>query len=203
MHDLTVLELDALAEIFNISVGRSASALSELTQEPVTMSVPVVHVMPIQRVIELLSPGIGAERLTCVSQMFNGSFSGEAMLMFPENSSLEIVRLMLGSQVPIEQLSEIEQDALNEIGNIILNACFSTIADMLQDTFSCDLPELTVASVEEILRKPESEQTVLFIQIQLALESRSLEGYLAFIMGGESEANLQQALRGFLTGVQG
>lgn len=201
MNELSALELDALAEIFNISVGRSASALSELTQEPVTMSVPVVHVMPIQRVIELLSLGSGADRLTCVSQMFSGSFSGEAMLMFPENSSLEIVRLMLGSQVPIEHLSEIEQDALSEIGNIILNACFSTIADMLQDTFSCALPELTVASVDEILQKPESEQTVLFIQIQLALESQQLEGYLAFIMGGESEANLQLALRGFLAGV--
>lgn len=201
MNELTALELDALAEIFNISVGRSASALSELTQESVSMSVPVVHVMPIKRVIELFSPGIGVERLTCVSQMFNGSFSGEAMLMFPENSSLEIVRLMLGSQVPIEQLSEIEQDALSEIGNIILNACFSTIADMLQDTFSCALPELKVALVDEILEKPENEQTVLFIQIQLALESQSLEGYLAFVMGSESEANLQQALRVFLNGV--
>lgn len=201
MHELSVLELDALAEIFNISVGRSASALSELTQEPVSMSVPVVHIMPIHRVVELFSPGIGGERLTCVSQMFNGSFSGEAMLMFPENSSLEIVRLMLGSQVPIEQLSEIEQDALSEIGNIILNACFSTIADMLANTFSCELPQLTVASVDDVLSKPENEQAVLFIQIQLALESRSLEGYLAFIMGGESESNLQQALRGFLNGV--
>jgi len=123
------------------------------------------------------------------------------MLMFPENSSLEIVRLMLGSQVPIEQISEIEQDALSEIGNIILNACFSTIADMLEDTFSCDLPKLNVAPISEILEKPEGE-SVLFIQIQLALESRSLEGYLAFIMGSESEANLQQALRSFLTGVQ-
>ncbi|WP_028305254.1 chemotaxis protein CheC [Oceanospirillum maris] len=201
MNELTALELDALAEIFNISVGRSASALSELTQEPVAMSVPVVHVMPIQRVIEILSPSIGSERLTCVSQLFSGSFSGEAMLMFPENSSLEIVRLMLGSQVPIEQISEIEQDALSEIGNIILNACFSTIADMLEDTFSCDLPKLNVAPISEILEKPEGE-SVLFIQIQLALESRSLEGYLAFIMGSESEANLQQALRSFLTGVQ-
>lgn len=203
MHELTALELDALAEIFNISVGRSASALSELTQEPVTMSVPIVHVMPAQRIVALFSPSMGAERLTCVSQMFNGSFSGEAMLMFPENSSLEIVRLMLGSQVPVEQLSEIEQDALSEIGNIILNACFATIADMLEDSFSCNLPELTVSCVDDLLRKPESDQTVLFIQIQLALESQSLEGYLAFILSGESEANLQQALRGFLSSVEG
>lgn len=202
MHELTELELDALAEIFNISVGRSASALSELTQESVSMSVPVVHVMPAQRIVALFSPGIGRERLTCVSQVFQGSFSGEAMLMFPENSSLEIVRLMLGSQVPVEQLSEIEQDAMSEIGNIILNACFATIADMLEDSFSCNLPELSVASVDELLKKPQSDQTVLFIQIQLALESSSLEGYLAFVLSGESEANLQQALRGFLSGVE-
>ncbi|OPX56294.1 chemotaxis protein CheC [Oceanospirillum multiglobuliferum] len=201
MKDLSALELDALAEIFNISVGRSASVLSELTGESVTMSVPMVHILSPERVIDLF--GMAHQRLTCISQYFTGSFSGEAMLMFPEQSSLEVVRLMLGSQVPLEQLSEIEQDALSEIGNIILNACFAAIADMLQDDFSCQLPELTVAEVYEILHRGQNGHSVLFIQIQLGLEQRDLEGYLAFLMGSESELMLQKALSVFLTGVQG
>ncbi len=199
MKDLTALELDALAEIFNISVGRSAAVLSELTGEAVTMSVPMVHVLSPERVVDLF--GISHERLTCISQHFSGSFNGEAMLMFPESSSLEVVRLMLGSQVPLEQLSEIEQDALSEIGNIILNACFAGIADMLRDSFSCELPEMMVGGIDDILLQGGSEQKVLFLQIQLGLEQRNLEGYLAFLMGSETESMLHQSLSNFLSGM--
>lgn len=199
MKDLTALELDALAEIFNISVGRSASVLSELTGEVVTMSVPMVHILSSERVVELFA--ISHERLTCISQQFSGSFSGAAMLMFTESSSLEVVRLMLGSQVPLEQLSEIEQDALSEIGNIILNACFAGIADMLRDSFSCELPELMTGDIEHILHSGDNEQKVLFLQIKLGLEQRNLEGYLAFLMGSETESMLQQSLSNFLSGM--
>lgn len=199
MKDLSTLELDALSEIFNISVGRSAAVLSELTGESVGMSVPMVHILSPERVVDLF--GMSEEKLTCISQYFSGAFSGEAMLMFPERSSLEVVRLMLGSQVPLEQLSEIEQDALSEIGNIILNACFAAIADMLQGSFSCDLPEMRVAGIEQILAGGEQDHSVLFLQIQLSLEERNLEGYLAFLMGGESENMLQNALNSFLNGM--
>ncbi|MBB1486636.1 chemotaxis protein CheC [Oceanospirillum sediminis] len=199
MKDLSALELDALSEIFNISVGRSAAVLSELTGESVGMSVPMVHILSPERVVDLF--GFSQEKLTCISQYFSGAFSGEAMLMFPERSSLEVVRLMLGSQVPLEQLSEIEQDALSEIGNIILNACFAAIADMLQGSFSCNLPEMRVAEIDQILAQSGQKQSVLFLQIQLSLEERNLEGYLAFLMGGESENMLQNALSSFLNGV--
>lgn len=199
MKDLTALELDALAEIFNISVGRSASVLSELTGEAVSMSVPMVHILSPDRVVDLF--GVRHERLTCISQFFDGSFSGEAMLMFPERSSLEVVRLMLGSQVPLEQLSEIEHDALSEIGNIILNACFAGIADMLQDSFSCQLPQLQIMGIDDILQQNDPDQRVLFLQIQFGLEQRDLEGYLAFVMGSETESMLQHSLSKFLSGM--
>ena len=41
---------------------------------------------------------------------------------------------------------------------------------------------------------------MLFVQIQLALEQRNLEGYVAFVLGDSSLLNLQQALSHFLDG---
>jgi chemotaxis protein CheC len=200
MFNMSVLELDALGEIFNISVGRAAASLSELTREVVSMSVPLVHILSPQKAIDLLDPEHKL-RITSVSQKFTGSFSGKALLMFPGSSSLEVVRLMLGSQMPLEQLTEMEQDAMSEIGNIILNTCFSTIADMLNESFDCELPQFQISSTQQLLNMDNDHAQVLFVQIQLALEQRNLEGYVAFVMGEASLLNLHNAVTRFLTGV--
>lgn len=197
MSEMTPLELDALGEIFNISVGRAASALSELTRESVSMSVPLVHILEPDKVVELLDPDRN-RRITSVSQQFSGSFSGRALLMFPGGSSLEVVRLMLGSQTPLDQLTEMEQDAMSEIGNIILNTCFSTIADMLSESFDCALPLFEIASTEQLLTSGNAHNHILFVQIQLALEQRNIEGFVAFILGASSLRNLRVALARFL-----
>jgi hypothetical protein len=109
---MSVLGLDALDEIFNISVGRAAASLSELTREVVSMRVPLVHILSLQKAIDLLDTEHKL-RITSVSQKFTGSFSGKALLMFTGSSSLEVVRLMLGLQMPLEQLTEMEQDAMS------------------------------------------------------------------------------------------
>lgn len=200
MFKMSALELDALGEIFNISVGRAAASLSELTHEEVSMSVPLVHILSPQKAVDLLDPEHKL-RITSVSQQFSGSFSGKALLMFPGSSSLEVVRLMLGSQMPLEQLTEMEQDAMSEIGNIILNTCFSTIADMLNESFDCELPLFQISSTRQLLDVDSDQAQVLFVQIQLALEQRNLEGYVAFVLGNASLLNLHNAVTRFLTGV--
>lgn len=196
---MSPLELDALGEIFNISVGRAAASLSELTCEVVSMSVPVVHILSPRKAVELLDPEHRL-RITSVSQQFSGSFSGKALLMFPGSSSLEVVRLMLGAEMPLEQLTEMEQDAMSEIGNIILNTCFSTIADMLSESFECELPQFQISSTEQLLNASSDHSQVLFVQIQLALEQRNLEGYVAFVLGNASLLNLHNAVTRFLHG---
>jgi chemotaxis protein CheC len=199
MFKMSPLELDALGEIFNISVGRAAASLSELTHEVVSMSVPVVHILSPLKAVELLDPEHRL-RITSVSQQFSGSFSGKALLMFPGSSGLEVVRLMLGAEMPLEQLTEMEQDAMSEIGNIILNTCFSTIADMLNESFDCELPQFQISSTEQLLNAGNDQAQVLFVQIQLALEQRNLEGYVAFVLGNASLLNLHKAVSRFLNG---
>ena len=57
-----------------------------------------------------------------------------------------------------------------------------------------------IASIEDLLDARNSQNQVLFVQIQLALEQRNLEGYVAFVLGDSSLLNLQQAISHFLDG---
>lgn len=43
---LTPLEQDALTELFNIGVGYAASAMNELLNEELRLSVPSIEVLP-------------------------------------------------------------------------------------------------------------------------------------------------------------
>ncbi|MGL5985813.1 MAG: chemotaxis protein CheX, partial [Burkholderiales bacterium] len=145
MHNLSELQQDALLEIFNVSIGRAASAMSDMVSETINMSVPAMQFLTRKEAGDILDLK-GRRRICSVAQGFAGSFSGEAVLMFPEENSLEIVRMMLGSTIPLAHLTELEQDALNEVGNIILNSCISAFADNFHEQFDTTLPEVRVGS---------------------------------------------------------
>jgi len=63
-----------------------------------------------------------------VSQEMRGGFDGRSMLIFHEKNSMEVVRQLMGNNLPDEMIIEMQEEALNEIGNIVLNACIGTIA---------------------------------------------------------------------------
>jgi chemotaxis protein CheC len=129
MFDLSELQHDALVEIFNVGVGQAASAMSQIVHEEVTMSVPTIQFQTRADCAKTLGSAEG-RRICAITQHYEGAFNTDAILMFPEEKSLEIVRLMVGQTLSMEELSEMEQEAMSEIGNIILNSCMSTLADI-------------------------------------------------------------------------
>jgi chemotaxis protein CheC len=96
-----------------------------------------------------LSSEVG-RRIGAVEQSFGGGFDTEAILMFPEEKSLELVRVMVGTTVPLEQLGEMEQEAMSEIGNIILKSVIGTIADLFSTAFEGSLPLVQTGTSDEI-----------------------------------------------------
>ncbi|WP_342608336.1 chemotaxis protein CheX [Vibrio tritonius] len=190
------LELDALAELFNISVGYAASTLSDLTDEDVVLSVPFVNLSSVDRLQKLFSFDRG--KLTAISQNFDGKLNGLAFLIFPENNAFDIIKLMLKTDFSSEEISEFEQDALNEIGNIILNTCFSTLADLLKINFECGLPTLNLLTAEDLSKPNSPDQDVLLIQIKMSLEDYDIESFVVFIIGVDSTMSLKIALGEFI-----
>ncbi|MBI3286323.1 MAG: chemotaxis protein CheC [Burkholderiales bacterium] len=200
MNTLTELHLDALTEVFNVGAGRAAASLSEIVGDEVRLSVPSVEIRRTAE-LDIAMAALGGTRFGAVRQRFGGSFEAEAVLLFTEDHALEIVRDMMGSQMSIEDLAEYEQEAMCELGNIILNACLSAMADMLDIALNCSLPDYTVATTEEIFSRicDEAEQPyVLLLHIDLAIEKRHSEGHLIFLLSSTSLANLIVQIERFL-----
>ncbi len=93
--DLTELERDALAELANIGVSRAAANLRKMVGKQVLLSVPSVEVLNQKTAAALVGEREG-DKLVAVRQTFSGSFSGRALLIFPQAKSLELIRAITG-----------------------------------------------------------------------------------------------------------
>jgi chemotaxis protein CheC len=202
MFELTELQHDALVEIFNMGVGNAASAMSNIVNEEVTMSVPTITFQ--SRTDAATSLGNKESRRICgVSQRYQGAFNTDAILMFPEEQSLEIVRLMVGESVSNEELTEMEQEAMSEIGNIILNACVGILANIFKRELQGSLPSYLVGSSSDILEVnvDSSEDVVLMLHIDFNLERHQIHGYVAFLLDMSAMLDLQQHIDLYLSGI--
>jgi chemotaxis protein CheC len=204
---LSDFEQDALTELVNIGVGRAARNLSRLLRDQVILSVPRADILPLLTAADALS-GREPASLVAVGQEFSGAFSGQALLIFPETKSLELVRAVMGPAPSAEEIADIEQEALTEIGNIILNGCLVVIANTLKQNLRISMPHLLRGDSRNILfaeREPAEDEQVLFLYIDFAVRSRNLRGYIALLMDLPALTSLKLLIRNFIAdiGAQG
>nr|WP_315426279.1 chemotaxis protein CheC [uncultured Albidiferax sp.] len=203
MIALSELQLDALTEVFNVGAGKAAASLSEIVGDQVLLAVPRINFYHRSEVTaDVLS--LDGARQGAVRQSFGGPFSLDATLLFREERVLEIVQEMLGSQVSVEEMVDFEQEAMCELGNIILNACLSAISDMLSVALEGTLPEYSVDATDVLLGKILSDPdqpVVLVLHINLTIEKRQTHGNLVFLLSSGSLEGLVAALDKLIAGI--
>jgi chemotaxis protein CheC len=198
MLDLSEMQRDALGEIFNIGVGRAAASLGQIVNDEVLLSAPSVQIVRGKDAARLLL-GNELRQLSTVSQTFSGPFNAEATLVFPESNALEIVRLMVGPHMSVEELSEFEQEAMCEVGNIILNACMSSLADLFHISFESTLPLHRFGDVETIsIINDDSERVMLVLQVDMMISQQRVQGHILFLLSVDSMCNLFSCLDNYL-----
>lgn len=208
MITLNELQHDALVEIFNIGVGQAAASMSGIVNEEVTMSVPSISFLNRAEAAILLggkNKQDQLQRICGVSQHYEGAFQTEAILMFPEDKSLEIVRLMVGQSLSLEELSEMEQEAMSEIGNIILNSCMATLANASGKELQGSLPTYHAGTGNDILGQSgkQWDGVVMTLKIDFNIERHHIYGYVAFLLDLPALQDLTQHIDGYLAGLTG
>ncbi|SMF91992.1 chemotaxis protein CheC [Azospirillum oryzae] len=148
---LSDLERDALAELGNIGIGRASTALGRMLGGLVTLSVPSVEMVPLADVAGLLDRAL-TPPLVGISETLGGLFAGCALLVFPQAGSLFLVRAALPPDVPAEDASEMEDEVLAELGNVVLNSALALVANLLGEPVETGLPAVFRGSAAEILR---------------------------------------------------
>lgn len=200
---LDEVQRDAVTEIINIAIGQAANALSQLVEDEVRLSVPLVHFLTPERAATRLDEETGGGESVAVRQSFNGPFAGDILLIFPERRSLHLVRQMLGDDLPVDQLTELEQEALMEVGNIILNACLGSLANQLGMGVESSLPSYVRGRGRRILENGERpdaapSEMVMFLHVDFSVRAKDVHGYLAFVMDIVSARHFVDAVQAYV-----
>lgn len=130
---------DALAEIMNIGTGMAAATLFEMIEEEIQLSIPAIEFHDRASLKSMLDTAMKGD-VCSIRQAFRGAFAGDAMLYFVEESSVQLVRMLLDPELTADEASELEAEALTELGNIILNGCLGAIANTLGKELIIELP---------------------------------------------------------------
>ena len=202
---LSELEHDALTELVNIGVSRSAASLRNMVGEQVTLSVPSVDVVSRKAAATLIRQRESGE-MVAVRQDFEGAFAGRALLIFPETNSLALVRAVAGDELDESEIAAMESEALTETGNVVLNGCLATMANMLKRPLDMSLPQVIRGDGDlffELSEHAEDQGVVLFLYINFSISGRAIRGYIAMLMDLPSLEALKALIGEFIERVTG
>ena len=202
---LDELELDALTELVNIGVSRAANSLRNMIGEQVHLTVPSVRLLGRDEAVAALRDREESP-LVAVHQIFEGDISGRALLIFPERKSLELVRAVTGGDLTLEDIIDLEHEALAETGNIILNGCLASMANMLHRSLRVSLPEILRGQGHDLLNlepPPDAGELLMFLYINFSVRQRDISGHIALLMDMPSLKALKQLLREMIERISG
>jgi chemotaxis protein CheC len=202
-NTLSELERDALTELVNIGVSRAAGSLRKMVGREVLLSVPAIEIIGQLEAAALIDEREEGE-LIAVRQDISGAFSGRALLIFPQATSLELIRAVVDEQLSVDEAAEMEEEALAETGNIILNGCLGTMANMLRQTLTMTLPAVSRGKGDAFFHldgDPQADGLVLFLYINFSVLGRNIRGYIAMVLDMPSLAALKLLVQQFIESV--
>jgi chemotaxis protein CheC len=147
---LKPMQLDALREVANIGAGHAATALSQMTNQTIMISVPTINITPLEEV----PPHIGnpEEPVAAVLMNMVGDLAGKTLLVFPRSTAIRMAEIMIKRpHVTAGELSELEQSAIKEAGNILSGAYMNALSDFMGLMLMPSPPSLAIDMSQAVL----------------------------------------------------
>lgn len=187
---------DVLKEIGNIGAGNATTALAQMLQCKVDMSVPQVRLLDFQDVATLMG---GEEQLMAGIYLgVEGDINGSIMFLLEKDVARHLVGKIMGMEQEGTEFSEMEMSALQEVGNIITGSYLNSLSSLTGLSIYPTVPSLAIDMAGAILSVPAIEfgtlgDKILLIQTQFSDEIQ-LDGYFVMIPDLESYGKILSSL---------
>ena len=197
------ITLDIIKEVINIGIGDAASALSELVDSRVLIKTPDVHVLDITE-----APGFIKKEVKTlgvyIAQDFHGKIKGKTLLFYTKESCHSLIRILHGTDIVTSSLTDSAVATLQEIGNILMVSCISTISDLIEDSFSFDIPDVTIEISEgyfqQMVRQLGELDKAIIIRNQMVVKDREIEGFILMLLGFDDFLLVIEKMQNTMTG---
>src|SRR5512134_100935 len=143
VRELHALQREAVREVVNVGAGHAATALSQLTNRRIMISVPEVNIVRLEEVAEIL--GKADDVVAAVLMHMMVDLTGRTLVLFPEESARTLVDILLRRPLgSTRDFSEMEQSGLKEVGNILSSAYLNALSDFMGMMLVPSVPSLAI-----------------------------------------------------------
>lgn len=164
------MELDAIGEIMNISLGSSATAVSNMLDHRVDITTPSVSVVSVEDFsIGDLEPAIGIE-IKYVSGL-----EGSNIMLLRKRDVKVIVDILMGSETPDDEfeLNDLTISAVCEVMNQMMGAASTALSDFLGHPVNISTPtSFALDDVEQFKKEHinSDDGTLVVVRFMLSIE---------------------------------
>ncbi len=166
------MELSAIGEIMNISLGSSATAVSNLLDHRVDITTPTVTVVDVKD-FELgdIEPAVGVE-IKYVSGL-----DGSNLMLLRMSDIKVIVDILMGTDTPLDEfvLDELSLSAVCEVMNQMMGAASTALSDFLGRVVNISTPETFDVYDQEAMKRermPVKEGPIVVVRFALSIEDQ-------------------------------
>ena len=178
--------IDIIREVINIGIGDAAAALSELVKSQVTITIPDIRIMRTSDVPGYIEKEMGTLGVY-ISQDFHGLIKGKTLLFYTKDCSISLLGRLYGVPVRTESLTEVGIATLQEVGNIIMVSCISTISDMIEGNIRFTIPHVTVEVSNgyfyNLVEGLEELDRAIVVKNEIGIKGENISGYLFVLIG--------------------
>lgn len=203
------LEISALTGILDAGMASAAAQLSGLLNEAISLKVAHLAISPLEQVLPLLR--LGNVQVACIWQQMTGSVNGSAMLLLHPEDSLALIGALLGNVPSMSEAANgvVQQDALIEIGNIIVSSCICALSSQLGMPIALSVPgffEQRLTSLfDDALSDldgvgPHAPAQVVVMSVALLCAGYPVNATLVLMLGQDALTALMQGLDRMLSG---
>lgn len=180
-QNLNPLQLDALREVGNIGTGNAATALSQLINKKVDMTVPNINIVPFDDIFSSIG---GDEIAVGVIVRVLGDTPGNILFVFEKDTALSLVEILTGKKE--DYLSEMGNSVICEIGNIISSSYMNAIAKFTGLTLIPSVPAVTYDMLGAILsttfiESGQFDDYVLDIETVFVQNNSEISGHFYYV----------------------
>lgn len=179
--NLSSMQLDALREVGNIGAGNAATALSQLINRKVDMTVPSINVVPFEEIFSKIG---GEEVVIGVIVRVLGDIPGNILFIFEKETALNLIETLTGAHE--EQITDMGNSVLCEVGNIISTSYMNSIAKFANLVIIPSVPAVTYDMMGAILsttfiESGQYDDQVLDIETMFLQDNSEISGHFYYI----------------------
>lgn len=174
---LSAMEIDAIGEILNISLGASATAVSIMLDARVDITTPKVSVQARDEFeFSNIKPAI------CVEITYVEGLEGKNIMLLKRQDVKAIIEMLMGMDIPDEEfvMDEMNVSAICEVMNQMMGASATALSELLDMPVNISTPKPhEVDSVEEFKKEFfADEEEMVVIHFDLKIEDKMQSEFL-------------------------